>query len=518
MTKIVNAIRNHLFWSLLIIFLIGGAAYFAFFRKEKVEIRTVLAERGDLVQEISVTGKVQPSESVDLAFKKSGKVSGIFTAVGSLVFAGARLAQLENRDLVAALDGAKANLLVEMAKLEELEKGTRPEEIQVEEVKVQNARVALEDSKKALRNSIMSSYTNSDDAVRHKVDQFFTNPRSASPSVNFSSSNPQLEIDLETGRLNIEILLVNWQEKLKTLNDDNAFELSKISADNLNSVKNFLDKASAFANSLTATPSLTQTTIDSYRTDVATARTNVNSAISGLATSEEDVRTSESSLALATQQLVLKKAGTIPEEIAGAKARVASYRASVESAEAALNDSYLYAPLSGVVTKKNAKVGEIVAANASVLSVISDSEFEIEANIPEADIAKIELFDSAKVTLDAYGSDIEFEAKVSKIDPAETVLEGVSTYKVTLQFSKKDERVKSGMTANIDISTDRRENVIKIPQRAVIARDGKKFVKILEGEKNDIREIEVRTGLAANGEIEILSGVKEGDKIVTAGI
>jgi HlyD family secretion protein len=69
------------------------------------------------------------------------------------------------------------------------------------------------------------------------------------------------------------------------------------------------------------------------------------------------------------------------------------------------------------------------------------------------------------------------------------------------------------MTANIDILTDKRENVIIIPQRAVVSQNGDKIVKILEGEK--IREVKVKTGLrGSDGNVEIIEGVKEGEKVV----
>lgn len=93
------------------------------------------------------------------------------------------------------------------------------------------------------------------------------------------------------------------------------------------------------------------------------------------------------------------------------------------------------------------------------------------------------------------------------------MIEGVATYKTTFQFTKEDQRIKSGMTANIDILTDKRENVITIPQRAVVSQNGDKIVKISEGE--NIKEVKVKTGLrGSDGNIEILEGVGEGDKVV----
>jgi HlyD family secretion protein len=188
--------------------------------------------------------------------------------------------------------------------------------------------------------------------------------------------------------------------------------------------------------------------------------------------------------------------------------------ASVLSAKAELDKTVIIAPISGTVTRQDAKVGQIDSANVILVSLISASNFEIEANIPEADIAKVAVGNTADITIDAYGSDVRFETKVVKIDPAETEIEGVATYKTTFIFTKEDERVKSGMTANIDILTAKKENVILIPTRAVSSKNNEKFVQILTGQGPE--DIIITVGLrGSDGNIEIISGVNEGDKIVT---
>ena len=134
--------------------------------------------------------------------------------------------------------------------------------------------------------------------------------------------------------------------------------------------------------------------------------------------------------------------------------------------------------------------------------------------MPETDIAKIEVGNKARLTLDAYGPDVVFRAQVITIDPAETIIEGVTTYKTTLEFDSEDERIRSSMTANLDILTDERQNVIAIPQRAVVTKNGEKLVRVVYD--SVIEEIQVKTGLIGrNGLVEITDGLNEGDKVVT---
>ena len=503
----------------LIVIVLAIAAYFIFRGKSAPIYEFIVAEKGKVTQEVSVTGAVKPAQDVNLAFEKGGKVSLVKVNVGDKVVAGQVLVALSNSDLVAQLDQAKASLKGQEATLDELKKGTRAEEINVYQTKVNNAAISLGETKKEAVDKINDAYTKSEDAVRNKIDQFFTNSRIANPSFIFSSVASQLRTDLEWKRFLIENILISWNSSLSSLTITSNLDSNiNIAKDNLNQIRSFLDNVALAINSLTPSASLTQTTIDGYKADVSTARTNVNTAVANTTAAQDGLSTAQSALTLAQQDLALKQAGSAPEAIKAQEAQAEAAVANVKNYEAQLAKTILRAPINGVVTKQEAKVGEIMSASAVIVSIISESQFEMEANVPEADIAKIKTGDSARVTLDAYGNDVIFEAKVTKIDPAETIVEGVATYKITLQFNEKDGRLRSGMTANIDILTDKKENVIFVPQRAVVSGGGEKIVKILLDEKTgETAEVKVKTGLrGSDGSVEILEGVKEGDKVVTS--
>ncbi len=499
---------------IVVILLITG--YFYFSREKKPDYEFILAARGNIIQEVSVTGSVKPAEAVDLAFEKTGKITKIYADVGDKVITGDLLAAIDNTDIAAQLAQAEADAKTQEAKLNELKAGTREEEIGVQEVKVQNAEVALEEAEKNLIDKIQDAYTKSDDAVRNKTDQTFKNPVMPLPQINFSINDSQLETDVEWQRIVIEDVLNAWGKSLAQLtSSSDLFSYLKNAKNNLNQAKSFLDKVASAINQATVISGTSQSTIDAWKVDVATARTNINTAISNVLSAEENLNTAQSNFTLASQELILKKAGATSEQIQAQEAQVEKAQANVLNYRAQLDKTIIRSPINGVVTKQDARVGEIVAANTSVISVISKVNFEIEANVPEADIAKIKINDMATITLDAYGNDVEFEVKVVKIDPAETAIEGVATYKTTFQFMEEDERVKSGMTANIDIFTDKREDVIIIPQRAVTTRDGRRTVNVLTD--SGPVETEVKIGLrGSEGNIEIIEGLNEGDRVITS--
>ncbi len=492
-----------------------GAGYLIFGRSKEPAYEFTTAQRGDIIQEVSVTGRIKPAHDVDLAFENGGRVSRIFVDIGDNVAVGQKLVQLGNAGLYAQLAEAEADLKTQKAELEELKVGTREEEIKVEEIKVENAQAALEEAKKNLVDKMQDAYTKSDDAVRNKIDQFFEKPAIPNPTIDFPLTDNQLKIDVEWQRLVTENTLTSWKFSLGELNPaGDLFFYTNLTKSNLNQIKTFLDKAAQALNAAKTSSKLTQATIDGWRTDMATARTNVNTALSNLLTADTALKTAESNFNLANQELLLKRAGATNEQLQAQEAQVEKAEASVLNYQAQIAKTVIVSPIAGVVTRQETKVGEIVSANANVVSIISAANFEIEANVPEADIAKIKIGNPAKVTLDAYGDDVEFEAKVVKINPAETIIEGVATYKATFQFTEDDERIKSGMTANIDVMADKRENVIVLPQRAVITKDGDKIVRVVKG--NNIMEVKVETGLRGSyGDIEIIKGISEGDKVIT---
>jgi len=164
----------------IVVVLLGVGGYFLFWKDGEPAREIAAAKRMDIRQEVSVTGRVEPIESVDLSFEKSGRVRRVAVAVGERVSPGMILMSLENSDLYANRAEAEADLKVQQAILDEYRRGTRPEEILISEAKVKSAKSSVIDAASNLIDKINDSYTKSDDSVRNKVDQFFLNPRGSS--------------------------------------------------------------------------------------------------------------------------------------------------------------------------------------------------------------------------------------------------------------------------------------------------------------------------------------------------
>jgi len=424
------------------------------------------------------------------------------------------LVVLDNGDIFSGLNEARAALRIEKAKYSELLRGARTEELEVDEVKVTNAERALKVSEVSLLNSIRDAYTKADDVIHNKSDQFFDNPTSSNPQLKIYIIDKGLELKLENNRPKIESLLSDWNSDIAKLEIGQNLELlTSETKTNLSGIQSFVENIAQAVNSLTSNSSLSQTTIDSYKSDVSTARTNINTALVKVLSDDDTVSSKKSALLLAQKELDLLKAPPTEEELAKEEAAREEAEAHVANLEAQYEKTLIRSPLRGIISKLELSAGEFASAGSSIISVLSASRFEIETHIPEADIASVATGNLARITLDAYGNDVVFSGKVTEIEPAETIIDGVSTYKTTLQFDEEDTRVRSGMTANIDISAAAKEGVIAIPQRAVIRKDDKLFVRVLES--GVMREALVEVGLrGSDGFIEITKGINEGDEVV----
>jgi HlyD family secretion protein len=190
---------------------------------------------------------------------------------------------------------------------------------------------------------------------------------------------------------------------------------------------------------------------------------------------------------------------------------LAPLRAALNAAGVAYNKTRLISPISGLVSKQDAKVGMIISPNAPLVSVISQGGFQLETLVSETDIAKLTVGNHADITLDAYGADAVFSATIVKLDPAASTDNGVTGYKVTLQFDKADDRIKQGLTANASITTQERD-AIAVPERSVLQK-GNVF-SVLVRTANGTEERTVEVGIrGADGWWEITSGLQAGDQV-----
>jgi HlyD family secretion protein len=187
-----------------------------------------------------------------------------------------------------------------------------------------------------------------------------------------------------------------------------------------------------------------------------------------------------------------------------------------------IENNIIKAPIDGRITEVNSEVGEQVVSATPVINLLADNNFEIEVYISESDISKIKVGNKANITFDAFGDDYKISGQVYFIDPAATSISDVIYYKIKINFSedeisKNNFIIKSGMTANVDIIADYKENVFAVSSRAILVRDnGEQYIRVLNDET--VSEITVTTGINGDqSKVEIFSEeLQEGSLIITS--
>ncbi|MFH1866537.1 MAG: efflux RND transporter periplasmic adaptor subunit, partial [Patescibacteria group bacterium] len=253
-----------------------------------------------------------------------------------------------------------------------------------------------------------------------------------------------------------------------------------------------------------------------YATNYAAYQTALTTQKEQVEASEATVRSAEQALTKAEAELALKKAPARSYDLTGAEAAVASAKANLLKAQSDLKDRTIMAPVSGTITKVNYQIGETSSSATPVLVLLAEGNFEIKVQVPEADVAKLANEQDVDITLDAFGSGQHFSGHITFIDPASTVISDVVYYEVTIAFDDSDQRIKPGMTANVDVSTANRSGILVIPLRAVkYDSEYKPFVEVLE--QGDLTTREITLGLKGDdGLVEVTAGLQAGELVVTS--
>jgi HlyD family secretion protein len=157
-------------------------------------------------------------------------------------------------------------------------------------------------------------------------------------------------------------------------------------------------------------------------------------------------------------------------QVQQAQAQVQQAQAALSLAEVNLSHTTITSPIDGIVVSRNVDVGQTVAASLSaptLFTIANDlKQMQVIANIDQADIGLVEQAKSVKFTVDAFpGKDFDGKIEQMRLNP--TNVQNVVTYNVVIDVSNPEQKLKPGMTANLTITIDERNNVLKVPNSAL---------------------------------------------------
>lgn len=201
-----------------------------------------------------------------------------------------------------------------------------------------------------------------------------------------------------------------------------------------------------------------------------------------------------------------------PNDLKNLQASVDQMRAARDLAQVRLDYATIKAPFDGIVTHVDVDLGSTVTAGRAIIGVADISSYLVKLNIDETDISQIKLGQDVDIKLDAY-PDVAIKAKVTDVAATATMVQGVVNYVVTVTLTPQQAPVKIGMTADANIIIAQKDNVLLVPNRAIRA-TGNHYVVNVQLAPNQVKEMEIKPGLANDQETEVISGLTEGQVVV----
>jgi HlyD family secretion protein len=200
-------------------------------------------------------------------------------------------------------------------------------------------------------------------------------------------------------------------------------------------------------------------------------------------------------------------------DLAIQRANVTQAEQSLKQAQLNLDDAILKAPFAGIVTAVNVILGSQVSAGTTVVTMMDQSTLRVDLRLNENDAARAQVGQAVSLTIDSLIG-WQAEGKVTQVAPASEVVNGVVTYPVRVSLTDAEPRLKVGMTINVNIIAARKDNVLLVPNSALLPKGAGRAVQVRDAEGQKTREVDVQVGLTDGVNTEIISGLKEGDKVI----
>lgn len=513
--KVTEYIKTHA----LILTLCGASivalTVYAYSPNQRNTQDSALVTMSSITDHVRITGQVEPSTSASLAFQANGAVSYLGVKVGDAVKQGAVLAAIQSGDVQAGLMQAEANLASQRALYDQLLTGARPEERAIKLQALTNANAALVQAYTLLPDSIRAIDATAVDVLKSKLSPLFTN-LGTSYILSFSSCDQRLASTVERERSDIENALARFQMSALLVTPiasnetvEKAFTEGYQSLVQLNSLINNLSSL------LLSQCSASNTSLESYRTALSAVKPQISALFTSVSANKTALTTAKNVVLASKRDVELTDAGTDNNRLRSQAALVKQAEAGVIQAQALIEKSKIIAPFSGTISDVLIHEGETATQGKAVISMLTTDSYQIEAKIPEMDIVKIHLGSPVSVTLDAYGKGVTFSGVVTRINPTASMQGNVPVYTVLVVFTRNDDRIKSGMTANLSIEALHKDSALVLPLRYVtLINANMATVKVIQGVAVIERTIELGAR-GDNGTVEVLSGLRAGDRIIT---
>ncbi len=519
---------------------------------------TVPATAGAISAAVNATGSVEPQARADLRFANDGTVTEILVKPGDKVAAGQPLARLDATDLQLKADQAAADLKQAQADADKLRTQATPQEIAEAQARVNQAQAQAQQARSEVSSADIAAARarlqkaedrlarlQSGSSANGDADVMAAQAALAQARTDLAGTKERARLDMETAANDLR----NKQDAYSTIYWNNKKLADQLAKFNQKLPQEDKDReAAALRDVQDAGDALTKAQVayedakknelvtlqareadlqraqNSTGADLVGARADVESARADLAkltggNHAGSVAAAQAGVAIAQAQLDKLSADPNASDLARAEAGVARAEAALKQAQRDLAQATMAAPFAATIASVDLHVGEQAGQNG-VIAIADLSSFHITVPVDELDVAQVQRDQAVTIVLDALpGKDIA--GTVTNINPLATKSDkGTNTYEVTVAITSADAAIRPGMTAAVQIVTQRKDGVVLVPRRAVQSENGQSFVLIPAAGQPDLQtqtpastRRPVKIGLSNSESIEIVDGLKAGEQV-----
>jgi len=513
--------------ALLVIIILVFALMTAFAPRENPNpARTVAVTRGTVTASVTASGNSESSLATPVSFVTSGVLKTVDVVPGDIVTTGEVLATIDPASAQTTLDTALAQLANAQAALAQAQAGPTDIKRQQDALAITQAQQSVDaanDTLSTARKQKDLDQKSTDTAIKNAQAKLDTDTRAQNALVNTAEQN--LRTCQNSASSTVQSMMSGMTGTTAT-----ATPTATPSSNNCSSEKNALTNA---RNTRTSTLQADQQAITTAKQNQKNTLLNDQKAIDS---AEAQVTSAESNVKSAQLSQQANLHPQTPEQIAQARANVDSAQVSVDSAQRGVNETTLIAPQDGKVLSVANKVGEVTtggsslgssgttsggsanaAANTAATSsgtgfivIANPSQLAVTANIAEADAAKVQLGQAARITFPATSATAT--GTVTQITPQSTVSNNVVQYPVQVSLATAPPGIGVGNTASLSITTGTKSGVLVAPTSAITSTGNRHTVVVRRGDQDVTVPVEI--GIVGDTTTEIVGGVNEGDQLV----
>jgi HlyD family secretion protein len=498
--------------SVLIIVLIGG--YFVFSGKEEILATYVLAsvEKGTIVSSINGSGQVEALSQVDLKARGTGEITHVAVKPGQEVRKGQILFNLNARDAQKAVRDAETALETAQLELEKFKQPPKSLDVQAIEANIANAEKSKIDADKNIKTAYRNLLNSSIVAI-----SVYTHDTQPVPIISGTYTK-----DVEA------IITIN----VYGTNNGAYFSASGNSKNDVlfsgtgivsTTVPQPIGDSGLYVKFASTEFTLAEWKIILPNKSVSSYASNLKTYEDALASKEETIKNADLIIAQNKQKINdLYQPDTL--ELRSKELMVRQKEDALMDAKTNLSDYYVVAPFAGLISSVAIKAGDM--ASGTLGTIITQQKIA-KISLNEVDIAKIKLGQKATITFDAI-EDFSIVGEIVEIDAMGTVSQGVVNYNVKIAFNADSYKVKPGMSVSASIIVNMKQDVLMVPVSAIKTSTFGNYIEkfsvplvlvpgLVGGTPSSLppEQFSVEVGISNDEFIEIISGLKEGEQIVT---